>query len=199
MVGEGLSAKSINNYIQVLKMVVASAVDEDGNELYPPEWNHDFANVPLIEEQHTPEFTGEEFLLWSPTPAGATECSTPCSAAAAHESAKPSGCGSTISKDRTSIEIEEQVQEHRLQPTKTRASVRVVDLHHELARMLNGFIGDRKAEFVCCTSSGRPMSDDNVYRRFYPLLKRLGIETKGFHAFRRFRNTHLSEKEVPNR
>jgi hypothetical protein len=60
MVGGGLSAKSVNNYIQVLKMVVASAVDEDGDELYPRKWNHDFADVPLIEGQHTPEFTAEE-------------------------------------------------------------------------------------------------------------------------------------------
>jgi len=200
MVREGLSAKSINNYIQVLKMVVASAVDEDGDELYPKRWNHDFADVPLIEGQHTPEFTGEEVSAVVANASGRFRMLYALLGGSGARIGEALGLRiERISKDRTSIEIEEQVQEHRLQPTKTRASVRVVDIHHELARMLNGFIGDRKAGFLFCTSSGRPMSDDNVYRRFYPLLKRLGIETKGFHAFRRFRNTHLSEKDVPDR
>jgi integrase len=200
MVGAGLSAKSINNYIQVLKMVVASAVDEDGDELYPRRWNHDFAEVPLIEVQHTPEFTGEEVSAVVANAFGRYRVLYALLGGSGLRIGEALGLRiENISEDRTSIEIEEQVQQHQLQPTKTRASVRVVDLHHELAKMLDGFIGDRKAGFLICTSSGRPMSDDNVYRRFYPLLRRLGIEQKGFHAFRRFRNTHLSEKEVPDR
>ena len=200
MVGAGLSAKSINNYIQVLKMVVASAVDEDGDELYPRRWNHDFAEVPLIEVQHTPEFTGEEVSAVVANAIGRYRMLYALLGGSGLRIGEALGLRiENISEDRTSIEIEEQVQQHQLQPTKTRASVRVVDLHHELAKMLDGFIGDRKAGFLICTSSGRPMSDDNVYRRFYPLLRRLGIEQKGFHAFRRFRNTHLSEKEVPDR
>jgi len=46
----GLSAKSIENYIQVPKMVVASVLDEDGNQVYPRKWNHDFIDVPIVEE-----------------------------------------------------------------------------------------------------------------------------------------------------
>jgi hypothetical protein len=34
MVVADLSAKSINNYVQVVKMVVASALNENGEELY---------------------------------------------------------------------------------------------------------------------------------------------------------------------
>jgi hypothetical protein len=30
------------NYAQVVKMVMASAVNADGDELYPRKWNHDF-------------------------------------------------------------------------------------------------------------------------------------------------------------
>src|SRR5436853_5492317 len=35
----GLSPKSISNNVQIVKMVVASAVNEQGDELYPRKWN----------------------------------------------------------------------------------------------------------------------------------------------------------------
>lgn len=47
----GLSAKSIENYIQVPKMVVASVLDEDGNQVYPRKWNHDFIDMPIFEDR----------------------------------------------------------------------------------------------------------------------------------------------------
>jgi hypothetical protein len=52
----GLSPKSINTYTQVVKMVVASAVDSEGEEIYPRKWNNDFIDMPLVdkESQNTP-------------------------------------------------------------------------------------------------------------------------------------------------
>jgi len=44
----GLSAKSIGNYVQVVKMVVASAVNEQGEELYPRKWNAEFIDMPAV-------------------------------------------------------------------------------------------------------------------------------------------------------
>ena len=38
----GLSAKTIDNYAQVVKTVVASAVNKEGEEVYPRKWNHEF-------------------------------------------------------------------------------------------------------------------------------------------------------------
>jgi hypothetical protein len=57
----GLSAKSIENYIQVPKMVVASVLDEDGNQVYARKWNHDFIDMPVVEEseQNRPSFSSE--------------------------------------------------------------------------------------------------------------------------------------------
>jgi hypothetical protein len=57
----GLSAKSIENYIQVPKMVVASVLDEDGNQVYPRKWNHEFIDMPIVEEseQNRPSFSSE--------------------------------------------------------------------------------------------------------------------------------------------
>jgi integrase len=42
-------------------------------------------------------------------------------------------------------------------------------------------------------ASGKPMSKRNVYRDLESHGKRLGIEQKGFHAFRRFRRTWLEK------
>src|SRR5579864_310619 len=58
---KGLSPKTIENYIQVPKMVVASVVDADGNQVYPRKWNHDFIDMPIVEppEQNRPSFSSE--------------------------------------------------------------------------------------------------------------------------------------------
>ena len=57
----GLSAKTIDNYAQVVKMVVASAVDKEGEEVYPRKWNHGFVDMPMVEKakQNTPCFSPE--------------------------------------------------------------------------------------------------------------------------------------------
>jgi hypothetical protein len=39
--------------------VLASAVNEEGEEIYPRKWNYEFADVPLIGDQRTPMYTGE--------------------------------------------------------------------------------------------------------------------------------------------
>src|SRR5207245_1013267 len=56
----GLGAKTIHNIVQAMEGVVASALNENGEELYPRKWNFDFADMPVIESQHTPSMTGEE-------------------------------------------------------------------------------------------------------------------------------------------
>jgi hypothetical protein len=56
-----LSPKSIVNYTQLMKMVVASAVDENtGDQLFPIKWNHDFADMPVVGKQHQPSLTEDE-------------------------------------------------------------------------------------------------------------------------------------------
>ena len=61
MVKGGLSPKSIKTYSQVVKAVVASAVTEDGEQLFPRKWNHDYIDMPLVvrSNQNTPHFTSE--------------------------------------------------------------------------------------------------------------------------------------------
>lgn len=50
MAKSGLSPKTIENYILVPKMVVTSVVDEDGNQVYPRKWDHEFVDMPIVEQ-----------------------------------------------------------------------------------------------------------------------------------------------------
>ena len=50
----GLSPKTItDNYAPIVKMVVASAVDEQGEEIYPRKWNAEFIDLPVAAHQKT--------------------------------------------------------------------------------------------------------------------------------------------------
>src|SRR5437016_5351269 len=45
----GLSPKTISdNYVPVVRMVVASAVDEQGEEIYPRKWNNEIIDLPGV-------------------------------------------------------------------------------------------------------------------------------------------------------
>ena len=59
MAAAGLAAKTIVSYVQVVKLVLASAVDEEGEQIYPRKWNHDFIQLSIVcrEKQHRPAVT----------------------------------------------------------------------------------------------------------------------------------------------
>jgi hypothetical protein len=56
MVAGGLAPKSIANYFQVVKMVIASATNEDGEELHPRSWAKMQLVIPKVikKKQHRP-------------------------------------------------------------------------------------------------------------------------------------------------
>jgi len=62
MAPAGLFPKLIVNYTRVVKMVVASAVDSEGELIHPHKWNHDFIEMPIVrkELQHRPTVTEGE-------------------------------------------------------------------------------------------------------------------------------------------
>jgi len=60
MAAAGLAPKSIHNYVQVVKMVVASAVNDRGEEIYVRKWNHEFIDLPEIKNQRKPSVSSEE-------------------------------------------------------------------------------------------------------------------------------------------
>jgi len=193
----GLSPKSVRNVVQVVTMVKSSAVDEDGNEIYAYKWNFEFAQVPLVENQRTPMFTGEEITKLIAKAEGARRMAFTLLAASGLRAGELFGlevkhfAGNTLS-------IEQSVWEGRKQTPKTKNARREVDLHPSVATLLQGFIGHRKDGFIFRSEEGTPIHQSNFLRRYlHPLLEQLGIEKQGFHGFRRFRVTHLESSTVP--
>ena len=50
MAAGGLAPKTIVSYSLVVKMVVASVVNTEGDQIYPRKWNHDFVGMPIVDK-----------------------------------------------------------------------------------------------------------------------------------------------------
>lgn len=100
--------------------------------------------------------------------------------------------------DGSSITLEQEVWNGKVQAPKTPNAVRPIDLHPDIADLLNEFVGGRTTGFVFQTNSGKPITLRNVARSLYSVLETLEISKRGFHSFRRFRNTHLRKSGCPD-
>jgi len=94
--------------------------------------------------------------------------------------------------------VEQAVWCGKVQAPKTKNARRTVDLHPDAAALLKQFIGDRRKGFVFQTCNGYPMNRRNLTRELYSALETLELSQRGFHAFRRFRNTHLRQQHCPD-
>jgi integrase len=204
MMKGGLSAKTIDTYTQVVKSVVASAVNDEGEQLFPRTWNNEFADLPIVNKskQNTPSFSREIMK-------GLARWKYP------RERMLFILCGATgsrigealgleidkhISEDFRTLTIAQKVRhcvvEDRL---KNENAARQVDLHPSVANLLKQFVGNRKSGFLFQSREGKPISSSNIVRRhLHPALKALNYvnphtrdHKAGNHAFRRFRNTYL--------
>lgn len=189
MAAGGLSAKTIVNYAQVPKMVVASVVTADGEQVYPRKWNHDFVGLPIIDrnKQHRPTVTEAEvgditnhaayrfavlFALLAGTGLRAGEALA----------LKPTD----FSLDFRVLRVTRSIWHGREQDPKTPAAIREVDIAEKLAALLRAYAEGRTG-YLFATRSGRPLAQRNVHRA-------AGV---GLHAFRRFRTETLRRARVP--
>lgn len=194
----GLSSKTIRNVVQVVTMVKASAVNEDGNEIYPYRWNFAFAQVPVVENQHRPMFNGHEITRLISTANGQSRMVFTLLAASGLRAGELFGL-EIRHLSGNSVSIEQSVWEGRRQAPKTRSAKRIVDIHSSVASLLRKFVGDRAEGFIFRSEEGTAIHQSNFLRRcLHPLLEQLGIEKQGFHGFRRFRVTHLESAAVPS-
>jgi integrase len=207
MSAEGLAPKTIMNYVLVVKMVVASAVDKEGEEIHPRKWNHEFMDMPVIDKakQNTPCFSAE---IMSGLAAWKYE----------RERMLFIFCGATglrigealgieidkhISPDFLTIRIKQKARRGKIEGRLKNANAcREIDLHPTIAALLKEFVGERKHGLLFCTRTGKQLGQSNIARRhLHPALKQLGFVNTftgthkgGNHAFRRFRNTYLRNR-----
>jgi len=193
-----LSPATVNNILIVAKLVVASVVDAEGDALFPRTWNRKFIGAPRViaDKQKTPCFTADEVTQIVRTATGRVQMLCILLAATGLRIGEALGlkCEDFNGKF---VHVMRTVWGHRgeVQAPKTEAGDRPVDLHPDVASLLKSFIGNREAGYVFPTSGGKPLIETNILRRgLHPLLDELGIPRCGFHAFRRYRVTHLSQK-----
>lgn len=204
---EELAPKTITNYTQVVKMVVASATNKEGEEIYPRKWNHQFIDMPIVDKakQNAPCFSPEVMSGLATWKKERERMVFILCGAAGLRIGEALGLeiDKHITPDFLTISIEQKVRHCKVEERLKNANAfRQIDLHPEIATMLKQFVGERKTGFLFRTRNGKPLASSCISRRhLHPALKQLGFinrftdESKaGYHAFRRFRNTHLRNR-----
>jgi integrase len=194
-----LSPQTMTTYVNLVKFVVSSAIDDNGDELFPRKWNNEFIDLPVIENQHQPTFTEETMSSIVEKATGQDQVLYALLAATGLRVGEAFGLEIRhLSADRRTITVEQSCWGRSIQSPKTKSAYRQVDVCPELANLLKQFIGDRQAGLVFTNRAGGPLSQTNVVRRsLHPILEELGVEKTGFHAMRRFRATWLRKQRTP--
>jgi integrase len=194
-----LSPKTVSNYIGLVKLVVASAIGEDGEELFPRKWNHEFLDIPVVEKQHQPIFSAETMSAIVENAAGQEQMLYALLAGTGLRIGEALGLEVRhISADCRTITVEQSCWAGTIQRPKTKNAYRQVDLSQPLADLLRSFLGTRKSGLIFVNKFGKPLSQTNLVRRsLHPILKELKKEKAGFHAMRRFRATWLRKQRAP--
>lgn len=199
MCAAGLSPKTVSNYVGLAKQVVASAIDENGEELFPRKWNHDFIDMPIVENQRQPTFTAETMSAIVDKASGQEQVLFSLLAGTGLRIGEAMGLEvKHLSSDCRTITVEQSCWGKNIQTPKTKNAYRQIDLCKPLADLLKASAGDRQSGLIFANKAGKPLSQTNLARRLlHPILSDLGVEKAGFHAMRRFRTTWLRKRQAP--
>jgi len=196
-----MSPKMVNNVVQVVKMVVASAVNENGERVHPRTWNHEFIDLPEVKNQRQPTFTSAVMDAIAGGSKGREQMLFVLLGATGMRIGEALGLEieKHISSDFSTLYIRQKVWRGQIQPfLKSENGVRDVDLPTSIAAVLNEFVGARTSGLLFCSKNGLPLLQSNLLRlSLHPLLKKLNQPKMGAHAFRRFRTTWLRKQHAP--
>jgi integrase len=188
--------KTMLNYLQVVKAVVASLMNDDGEPVFPRKWNHDFIDVPVVKNQHQPTLSKDQMEAVINSTLGWYRVLFCLLAGTGIRIGEALALEVKDVKGNV-LQVRQSLYKRMIVTTKTEAGQREIDLAPELAEMLRAHIGSRSSGFVFNTQMGGVLIQRNVLRMLHAILKRTGMPKLGFHAFRRFRVTHLRKNMVP--
>jgi integrase len=194
----GLSPSTIGGVTNCVKSIVSSAVDDNGNELFPRRWNSDFIDAPIIDPKaqnapviaapavakaisQAPSQYAPLFALLAGTGLRISE------ALALKVGPQPSS--SFWDPEQSKLVIRKALYHGVEQATKTAAGVREVDLAPELNEYLLSHAASQG--FLFADTNGKPLCVSTAY------VAADKAEVPGYHSFRRFRITHLENQGVP--
>jgi integrase len=195
----GLSPKTITTYLGLVKLVVASALDKNGEQLFLRKWNHEFIDLPVVGNQRQPVFTSEMVGKILQKAEGQDRVLLALLAGTGLRVGEALGLElKHLSDDCQTVTVEQSCWQGAIQTPKTKNAYRQVDLSPDLANLLNAFVTNRRSGLLFANKEGKPLSQTNLLRRsLHPNLKELGAEKAGFHAMRRFRSTWLRKQRAP--
>jgi integrase len=180
--------------VQVVKLVVASAVNEEGEQVYPRTWNHDFIQLPMVrkDKQYRPTVTDADLkAILSNTRKRKYVMLFSLLAATGLRIGEALALRSTdFGPDCRVLRVRRSVWRGTEQEPKTSNAVRIVDIPEGFASELRGYLVSVNG-YLFATADGKPLQQRNVLR----ILR--GVKSVGFHAFRRFRLTWLRKNSVP--
>jgi integrase len=179
--GLSLAPATIQRVEYVVKAVVKSATNDEGDALYPVRWNSTVIDAPTVEDQNAPELPLETLQKALEGTSGRDKVLV----------ALLAGSGLRIAE---ALELRaEDDGEHNffdrskgalsIRNSKTDAGVRTVDLHPDLVNFLAANLPEDGALFPAC---------GNTYARHI----KAAAGFSDFHRFRRFRITHLRSKRT---
>src|SRR6266481_3839472 len=197
-----LSAASIRDYVNIVKAVVASAINEDGEELFPRKWNEEYIDAPRIDAQRQPSATSDGVKAIVAAAKGQYQMLY----------ALLAGCGPLRAGEALGLEIDKHISSDFRTLTvaqkakrgiiqqylKTKNGIREVDLCPPLAAMLREYVGLRTSGLLFCTSTGAQLLQANTLQdSLHPILDEMKHVKGDFNIFRRFRITHLEKSDCP--
>jgi integrase len=198
-----LSDKTTVNYFQVVRAVIASAVSEEGEPIHPRNWNYQFIGLPIVDEreQAKPTLTTHQVEQIIAGSRGRYKVLFALLAGSGMRIGEALGLRvEHLTDDYSTIKITQSAWRGKTQSPKTANATREIDLHSSLAAILRAFVNGRREGYLFSSSSGRPLTARNVIRDGFDKF-RIGLQLTqpglGFHAFRRFRTSHLRKNRAP--
>jgi len=103
--------------------------------------------------------------------------------------------------DQGAVRIAQSLWHGKIQTVKSKKGNRICEISPPLVEHLRRFLSTwtpNRSGLLFATRNGTPWDTDTVRKRkLYPLLKELGIERCGFHAFRHGNATMMDQGHVP--
>jgi len=184
-----LSNKTIVTYFQTVQSVIASVEKDDGDKMYPRDWNLVFIGLPKIDtrKQNKPAFSASEIETIISKARAPYQTLYALLAGSGLRVGEALGLRVEHVLDNcTRLVVEQSVWGGKEQDPKTTSAFREIDLCDELAYVLHKHIGDRKEGFVFRTRTGKPISPRNIERdSLDPILEKMEAR-KTANCFTRF-------------